>query len=261
MSGARWRQWGRDWAVDLAMGTACAVFLGLIGPFGSYFNGPAWQRVAFQLACFWPGILIYGTMVRGVLWLRLRPLASWAAIVIGAAIITAPFQFLVSRVGIAMWPVLKILRPFDWYVEGLLTAEPVVVGFTLLAQARIRRRRLASEAGETPPISPSQGVLGVAPSSVLCLQMEDHYVRVHTQGGSRLVLTTMSQAVAAMQGIGGLQVHRSWWVARKAVVEAVVDGRNLRLRLVNGVMAPVARAAVAAVRAAGWIEGGARDRA
>jgi hypothetical protein len=246
----------RDWGADLAIGSACAVFLGLIGPFGSYFNGPAWQRVVFQLACFWPGIVVYGSLVRWVLWRGWTPAATWAAIIIGAAIITAPFQILVSRVGLAMWPVLKVLRPLDWYVEGLLTAEPVVIGFTLLGQARMRKQRLASEADGAPAAAPLEAPLGAAPASVLCLRMEDHYVRVHTRGGSRLVLTTLSQAVAAMEGIEGLQVHRSWWVARKAVAEVVVDGRNLRLRLVNGVMAPVARSAVAAVREAGWIEGG-----
>jgi hypothetical protein len=253
MSGARRRDWVRDWAVDLAIGAACAVFLGLIGPFGSYFNGPAWQRVMFQVACVWPGVLVYGSLVRWVLWRGWRPPATWSAIIIGAAVVTAPFQILVSRIGLAMWPVLKILRPLDWYVEGLLIAEPLVVGFTLLGQARLRKRRLASEAGATAPTSASQGLLGVAPAAVLCLQMEDHYVRVHTRGGSRLVLATLGQAVAAMKGIDGLQVHRSWWVAGKAVAEAMIDGRNLRLRLVNGVTAPVARSAVAAVRAAGWI--------
>ncbi len=255
MSGARGREWVRDWAVDLAIATGCAVFLGLIGPFGSYFNGPAWQRVVFQLACFWPGTLVYGSLVRWVLWREWRPTATWAAIIFGAAAITAPFQILVSSVGLAMWPILKVLRPLDWYMEGLLTAEPVVVGFTLLGRARMRTRRLASEASDAAPSSPSQGLLGAAPAAVLCLQMEDHYVRVHTRGGSRLILTTLNQAMAAVEGIDGLRVHRSWWVARKAVAQAVSDGRNLRLRLVNGVMAPVARSAVAGVRAAGWIEG------
>ena len=255
MSGARQREWMGDWAVDLAIATACAVFLGLIGPFGSYFNGPAWQRVLFQLACFWPGTLVYGALVRLVLWRGWKPAATWAAIILGAAVVTAPFQILVSSVGTAMWPILKILRPIDWYLEGLLTAEPVVAGFTLLGQARMRKRRLASEADEAAPLSPAHGLLGAAPAAVLCLQMEDHYVRVHTHGGSRLVLTTLSQAMAAMDGIEGLQVHRSWWVARSAVAQAVADGRNLRLQLVNGVVAPVARSAVAGVRAAGWIGG------
>ena len=256
MSGARRREWISDWGADMAIATGCAVFLGLIGPFGSYFNGPAWQRVVFQIACFWPGTLVYGSLVRWILWRGWKRAATWTAIVIGAAVITAPFQILVSRVGLAMWPILKVLRPLDWYVEGLLTAEPVVIGFTLLGRARMRKRRLASEAGEAAPLSASQGLLGAPPASVLCLQMEDHYVRVHTQGGSRLVLTTLGQAVGAMGGTDGMQVHRSWWVARKAVAEALADGRNLRLRLVNGVVAPVARSSVAAVRAAGWIDAG-----
>jgi DNA-binding LytR/AlgR family response regulator len=83
--------------------------------------------------------------------------------------------------------------------------------------------------------------------------MEDHYVRVHTADGSRLVLATLNQAMTAIGNADGLQVHRSWWVARKAVVRAVSEGRNLRLQLVNGLTAPVARSAVAMVREAGWL--------
>jgi DNA-binding LytR/AlgR family response regulator len=89
--------------------------------------------------------------------------------------------------------------------------------------------------------------------------MEDHYVRVHTAAGSRLVLATLAQAIAALAGADGLQVHRSWWVARKAVVRAIADGRNLRLQLVNGATAPVSRSAVAAVRAKGWMGGEGRS--
>jgi hypothetical protein len=37
------------------------------------------------------------------------------------------------------------------------------------------------------------------------------------------------------------------------VVRAVTEGRNLRLQLVNGITAPVARSAVAMVREAGWL--------
>ena len=54
MSEARRSDFLRDWAVDLAIASVCAIFFGLIGPFGSYLNGPIWQRVVFQLACFLP---------------------------------------------------------------------------------------------------------------------------------------------------------------------------------------------------------------
>ena len=252
MSETRWNDFVKDWAIDLAIATDCAIFLGLIGPFGSYFNGPAWQRVAFQLACFWPGILLYGSLIRGVLRFRLRPAMTWTAIVLGVVILTVPFQAWTAAIGVWLWPFLgRVQRPLDWYLQGLITALPVVLAFTLLFQARLHKRQQAREAGEAPPTS--FGLLGAPSFAVLCLQMEDHYVRVHTADGSRLVLATLNQAMTAIGNADGLQVHRSWWVARKAVVRAVSEGRNLRLQLVNGLTAPVARSAVAMVREAGWL--------
>ncbi len=44
---------------------------------------------------------------------------------------------------------------------------------------------------------------------VICLQMEDHYVRAHSSGGSALHLMTLSDAMARTTR-PGLQVHRSW---------------------------------------------------
>ncbi|MCR5880023.1 LytTR family DNA-binding domain-containing protein [Phenylobacterium sp. J367] len=106
----------------------------------------------------------------------------------------------------------------------------------------LRRRRTPAPAIEAPALA------AAALSDVLCLQMEDHYVRIHTAQGSRLAHGTLGQAMAAQAGREGLQVHRSWWVARDAVRGHVWDGRNLRLELVNGVQAPVSRAAVARLR-------------
>jgi hypothetical protein len=251
MDETRRRDFLRDWAVDLAIASVCAIFFGLIGPFGSYLNGPAWQRVGFQLACFLPGTLLFGSLIRVVLRLRLNPVMTWTSIFLGVAILNAPFQIWVVSIAVSIWPFLKFPRPLDWYSQGLITALPIVLGFTLFMQARLHRRQQAKEAGEAPPTA--FGLLGAPPSAVLCLRMEDHYVRVHTAGNSRLVLATLNQAMTALENTDGLQVHRSWWVARKAVVRAVTEGRNLRLQLVNGITAPVARSAVAMVREAGWL--------
>ena len=64
------------------------------------------------------------------------------------------------------------------------------------------------------------------------------------------------QAIAALGRTPGLRVHRSCWVAEKAVVGMRADGRNLRLSLANGLTAPVARSCVGAVREAGWLARG-----
>ncbi|WP_232227916.1 LytTR family transcriptional regulator DNA-binding domain-containing protein [Asaia astilbis] len=49
-------------------------------------------------------------------------------------------------------------------------------------------------------------------------------------------------------------MHRSWWVARKAVARWEGAPRSLRLYLVNDVSVPVSRAHVVRLRDAGWLK-------
>ena len=72
--------------------------------------------------------------------------------------------------------------------------------------------------------------------------------------GSDLILTPLKGAITELGDADGLQVHRSWWVAKAAVAGSVASGRNLSLRLSNGLEAPVSRASVAKLRAAGWLD-------
>ncbi|MCQ9156777.1 LytTR family DNA-binding domain-containing protein [Acidomonas methanolica] len=88
---------------------------------------------------------------------------------------------------------------------------------------------------------------------VIALQMEDHYVRIHTPTGSRLVHMTLSEAIDAVSPTDGLKTHRSWWVARHAVERIEGTPRAMRLHLRGGVSAPVARGAFVLLCEAGWI--------
>lgn len=243
------RSW-RGWAAGFGVATAIGVFLGLLGPFGSFLNGPFWSLLAYWVTLAWLGFAVFGGGTALILQrLGSRPVA-WAGIAVYVAVLSAPFGVLSWSLATTLWPRLAQvpgLTPLVWYLEGLAITVPQVALFVAI---RTRRR-----AAPRPP-PPAPGLLGVAPAEVLCLQMEDHYVRVHTARGSTLVLATLGQAIAALGGAPGLQVHRSWWVAEKAVAGAVADGRNLRLALTNGVSAPVARSAVAAVRKASWLERG-----
>ena len=251
MAGTGFRQSLRHWAVDLAIATAGGLFLGLIGPFGSYLNGPLWQRAAFQIACFWMGMLIFGTAIR--LLLRFAMPTRWmvAAVMLVVALVTLPFSLVIARLAQWIWPFLAGIGPVEWYLQALITAEPVALGLTFLIKRRARQDDLHQEAKTI--VATGHGLLSALPAEILCLQMEDHYVRVHRRDGSHLVLATLSQAVVALEGADGLLVHRSWWVARSAVAEARVHGRNLRLYLTNDIVAPVARSSVATLRAARWI--------
>lgn len=89
--------------------------------------------------------------------------------------------------------------------------------------------------------------------TVLALEMEDHYVRIHTPLGSALILMRLRDAVEELAAMPGMQVHRSYWVAAAAVagIEREPGGR-LMLVLRNELRIPVSRSRAAAVRAAGW---------
>jgi len=90
-------------------------------------------------------------------------------------------------------------------------------------------------------------------SSVLALESEDHYVRVHGPRQSELLQMRLRDAFAEMDGHPGEQTHRSWWVAREAVSESVGTGRNREIILVNGTRSPVARDSVDRLRRSGFL--------
>lgn len=85
---------------------------------------------------------------------------------------------------------------------------------------------------------------------IVALEAEDHYVRVHTSKGSALVLMRLSDAVELLDETLGMRVHRSWWVARRAIASVERQGQRMVLRLSNGAQVPVGRVYVATVRSA-----------
>lgn len=88
---------------------------------------------------------------------------------------------------------------------------------------------------------------------ILALSAEDHYVRVVAETRSVLILMPLAKAVTLLPEGAGMQVHRSWWVARSAVTGLRRTGRDLRLDLLTGQSVPVSRSRLPAVRADGWI--------
>jgi hypothetical protein len=240
----------REWAIDLAVGAAIGVFMAMVGPYGSYFNGPLPPRIFHFVACFWVGTLIFGVLQRlAVTWASRVGIPVWLAV--GAALLAGcvPLAAFVGWLATTLWPFLHgRIAPLEWYGQCVVLSGPVLT-FVIV------RRELAARASPSrvPVVRPV--VPAAAAEAVLCLRMEDHYVRVHTAGGSRLVSGPFERVIAGLGGVEGMRVHRSWWVARAAVVGVVADGRNLRLALRGDLSAPVSRASVARLREAGWLAG------
>lgn len=243
----------RAWAIDLAVCAGVGAIMGLIGPFGSYFNDVIPVRIAYWSGSFLLSGISFGLLLR---WLTPRMMRAripfWVWIPVVVAVATAPLCAIVRAAAIALWPAIAGISWAEWYAQSLLIGLVYVTAYALL------RLRVADPDPSAPAAAPPEpAFLRRLPPrlgrDLLCLQMEDHYVRMHTAQGSDLVLLSLGQAMNELGELEGMQVHRSWWVARRAVVRVIEDGRNLRLQLVNGVEAPVSRASVAKLRAAGWI--------
>ena len=142
------------------------------------------------------------------------------------------------------------------YVYSCVALVMLVVGFFVsrLIEEPLRRAVEPGAAPREPGGAPFLERL--APSlgrELLHLQMRDHYVEAHTAKGSELILLRFSDALREVDRLDGMQVHRSHWVAARAVVGASRRGGRTLLKLVNGAEVPVSRTFAPALRARGWI--------
>ncbi|WP_034962238.1 LytTR family DNA-binding domain-containing protein [Erythrobacter longus] len=264
---------------DLAIMTAIGLFLGVLGPFGTI-DMPLGVRLVSWLAFSYLGYICYRPMETLVAWgertLHLPRIGLWIA---AAAVSSVPMTIAVLSIGNLRsplyWPGLDVALTSYFYV--FVVGAAVTLLFNVLGLRKAVEpdpvpanpaphplaQPLAEGANAAPPAVPADepaqsnplldALLPALGSDVIALQMEDHYVRVHTSLGSELVLMRLRDAMVHICDIEGRQVHRSWWVARLAVEDVRRDGRNVRLVLPGGLEAPVARAQVSELKDAGWI--------
>lgn len=87
---------------------------------------------------------------------------------------------------------------------------------------------------------------------LIAIAAEDHYLRIHTDAGSDLVLMRMADACALLPETAGARVHRSWWAARSAAKGLMRQNGKAQLSLQGGLSVPVSRAMQATLREQGW---------
>lgn len=246
----------------LGLGAVAGVFLGFIGPFGTYAAMPLLPRLAYWLA-----MILAGTLFVPVLYLLARARLSdrvpaIALVPLVAALGSVPVTLMVIAITLVMLGDRIAFTP-ELYLLVLVITLPLVAVQHGLWVLRTSRRTpapaIAPQPAAPPPSPPPRPRLldrlpGRLGDDLHCLQMEDHYVRVHMSAGSEMILMRLRDAIAELDGLDGLQVHRSWWVARTAVASWRRDGKAVTLTLANGLDVPVARDRLPEVRAAGWLD-------
>lgn len=87
-------------------------------------------------------------------------------------------------------------------------------------------------------------------AELYAVSSEDHYLRVYTDMGEELILMRLSDALKELEQVPGMQTHRSWWVARNAVVGQERQNGKKILLLKSGAQVPVSRTYEKAVKEA-----------
>ena len=263
-----------------ALGLIAAIaVLAFLGPFDTWGRLSFTDRVGFwtlALGVNWTFGMIVG-FTAGVAVER-RGWAGWAGVVaVGSAAASVPGTGVVWLL-VAVW--------MDYRMAGvaeLATLYFQVVAIHLMLNLLVtcfvvaRRKRAGTDGGESggreeaerpesaggPDAARPSGEPPGAPfldrlparlgRRLLHLHMQDHYVEVHTEEGSDLLLLRFRDALREVEGIDGAQVHRSHWVARAAVAGVERRSGRVALRLVNGSRVPVSRSFAPALRDRGWL--------
>lgn len=255
----------RKLMIELGIMVGAALVFALLGPFGTSAY-PLMERFLRWLLFAVGGYAFFRPVIAGGnAFAAQSELPRWFTAGIACVIAALPTTLLVawSIAGVAFGRVnvafLAGLYPNVLLAGGIVTAAQFALR-TEDANADGERAVVPPSAAplpQKPDVARSRTLLDLLPPAlgedVLYLENEDHYVRVHTARGDTLLLMRMRDAAAALDGFDGMRVHRSWWVARGAVVESVKRDRATLLRLFDGREVPIARSMLPALRAAGWL--------
>jgi hypothetical protein len=238
--------------------TIAAVFMTISEALGTGVV-PFWTRLLYWVIVMETGAVIGVGVTTGVQsWGRLQrhPIAEVFAI---AVLIALPLTLGVLGAGMM---ILDMERPdIGDMVRNFLLVTFVSAIITAITYA-IGSRRKALIALAAVPVSVTTAPadnrfrlrlpLHLQSAELLALVSEDHYLRVHTDGGNAMILMRLSDAIAELGGKNGAQTHRSWWVARGAVAKVTRGDGKAVLTLSDGTDAPVSRTYYRTLQSMGW---------
>lgn len=240
----------------LIIATIAGLFFAFIGPLGTG-EAPLWRRLGYWMLVMETGALIGIGASTGIhMWGRLRAhrVAEGA---LTSAMIAVPLSVVVLAANTLFFEV-----PIPSLIELLAVAGVVFVVSALITAINYATAPSAPaivvEIVAAPPTveGPSRFMerlpMRLRHARLIAIEAEDHYLRVHTDAGSELLLMRLADAVAELSDISGARTHRSWWVARDGVVEVENRQGRTMLMLCGGVTAPVSRTAKAQLSAQGW---------
>ena len=234
--------------------TIAAVFMTVIGALGTDQVGFP-KRLAYWLLVMESGAalgMIVSPVIRG--WGRLehRPFAEGLLV---SLVIAIPLTILLIGANTLFFD-----APTGW-VEGVVIFGVVMMVSMLMtalnySTAPRQMMVVAQESAQArEPRFTARLPLRLQHVTIHALEAQDHYLQVHTDAGSELILMRLADAIDELDGLDGARCHRSWWVARPAVTDVIQRDGRVMLKLVGDLMVPLSRTYLPELRAGGWLTG------
>ncbi|HEY6455625.1 MAG TPA: LytTR family transcriptional regulator DNA-binding domain-containing protein [Steroidobacteraceae bacterium] len=198
----------------LAIAVIAATFMAIVGPFGTWME-PLPERLGFWIigvvASVWVGFGL-DRCLRRVVWFRHRPTIRALT---NVALFAAPAGLIASSAASLIQG-----APINWALYWQTVPQMLLVGFGFVGLFHLAARRNVPAASRITDDPTMGGLLPLKLSGarLLAMEAEDHYVRIHTDRGASLILTAFETALTKVAQLDGMRIHRSWWVARAAVV-------------------------------------------
>lgn len=217
------------------------------GPFGTERSMPVAVRFFYWLSvqlAGWTTAIVFSVLADAFL----KPVAKHAftRMMIGAIAAALP---------IGLW-----IGFIDWGFSGrapvpaavlanAAVALPLSALFCILAYMTLHRdlESVTRTVSDAPPpllarLKPDNR------GAILRLSAEDHYTRVVTSRGQELLLLRFSDAVKEVANTGGLQIHRSHWIADRHVAQLHKTDNGLSVLAKDGTLLPISRASQKSAR-------------
>ena len=236
----------------LVIATAAGAVLAVSGAFGSI-NAPLWLRLVYWVPVMLAGAA-WGHVCSRLIdrWIDMDE-KPWLAVAALTAAITGPVSLMVWFVtGVVFEGEAYPLSTLPLMVGPVLTVTAVMSAINVFLSKAQPIQTHAAPVGSAPARFPDRLPMKLRGAAIRAVQAEDHYLRIHTDRGSDLILMRLSDALEELEGLEGSQTHRSWWVARDAVRDVARGDGRATLTLDGGVTVPVSRRYARALREAGW---------
>ena len=230
------------WTYRICLPVILGLGAGIVGPFGTFVYAPLVPRTLYWIFTIAGGCALWWGL--GALGRKLVP--DWPY-ELGEVIGAIPFALLNPVFLVGLHLVLNAAFgsrfPTEWadFVISHLTLSVFVILPTIFISRQIILDAESNAGRQAIDLLFEKLPLKLRGATPFALSAEGNYVRVYTERGDELVMSTFEDALRAVSGIPGVRTHRSWWVAETAVRRVEKSGSSYKVALESGLEAPLGR--------------------